>query len=335
MEKIKALIAAIIIIIVGLVFVFLTRQDISPVTKKKILLDTYVSITVYQSDKKSAQKAIDKAFDKMAAIEKKSNRYDNKSEISKINRQSGKRVKASSDIFKALELAKRYNSISGGYYDITVGKVVSLWDFNKKNIPSKSDILKAKSTIDPKGLVLIPPDTVKTSKGTELDLGSVAKGQAVDSAEQKLSSLGIKNALITTGSSTTLMGDKPNNEPWRVGIQHPREQDDLLAVIKGKDITISTSGDYQQYFIKNGRRFNHIINPKTGYPQDDFMSVTVISSKKAIETDIISTAIFAMGIKKGISFAKKIGVDYITVTSKGKILQSKEAGRYLERKPLF
>ena len=163
-----------------------------------------------------------------------------------------------------------------------------------------------------------------------IDVGSVLKGIAVDRAQKKLHDYNIKKALITTGSSTTLMDRKPDGGKWLVGIQHPRKLDDLLGVLTGSNVTISTSGDYQQYFYKNGKRYNHIINPKTGYPQDEFMSVTVISPVSAAQTDILSTAIFAMGIDKGLSFAEKQGVEYIAVSKKGKVFKSRKIDKYLD-----
>jgi thiamine biosynthesis lipoprotein len=328
MEKIKALLATVIVLSIGVALLIFSRSSAPSVTGKKILMDTYVTITVYAPEKE-AKKAIDDAFSAMSGVEKKLSRFNTSSEISKINKNPGKPVKVSPFTYQALKLAKKYNSLSSGYYDITVGRVVSLWDFNKQKVPDPENLKRAVESVKPNELHLYKDNKVQISKGMMLDLGSLLKGEAVDAAQKKLEQAGITKALITTGSSTTLIGEKTNDEKWMVGIQHPRKANEMLGVVEGSNITISTSGDYQQYFYKNGKRYNHIINPKTGYPQDSFMSVTIISPGSAAAADILSTAIFAMGPEKGLAFAKKSNIDYIAVNNKGTVYKSNGARHYI------
>lgn len=334
MEKVKALILSLVVLSIGIALVIFTRSSQKPITSKKILLDTYVTITIYSPEEK-AKKVIKNAFSVMAGVEKKLNRFDKSSEISKINNNPGKPIKVSSLTYKTLKLAKKYNQISNGYYDITVGRIVSLWDFNKKKLPDPKDLAKARKTVKPDELLLLKGNRVQISDGMMLDLGSLLKGLAVDIAQRQLEKEGVTQGLITTGSSTTLIGKKAGGEKWAVGVQHPRKANEILGVIEGSNITISTSGDYQQYFYKNNKRYNHIINPSTGYPQDKFMSVTIISNKSSVETDILSTAIFAMGPKKGLAFAKKYNINYVAINNKGSVFESSTAKQYVTGKIIY
>ncbi len=323
-ENRKALIAVIgLIIIGGLMLVFLPQKDAEPYRKTRLVLDTYVTIAA-DADEPAAKKAVKMAFERMKEIDDKLNRYSPKSEISKVNREAPKPVKVSSDTLKSVKMGLYYSKISKGSFDITVGPLVSLFDFNKKIVPVRKEVKKAKELVDYRFVKIDEKkSTIALSKkGMILDVGAIAKGLAADEAFKVLKKQGVKGGLIDTGSSALAFSSKEGRK-WRVGLRHPR-QEEVLTVFDVRNKNISTSGDYQQFFVKNGRRYHHIIDPLTGYPAGGLASVTVISEKSAAQSDIISTAVFAMGKERGLDFVKSLkSTDVVMITTGGRVITTK------------
>ena len=155
-------------------------------------------------------------------------------------------------------------------------------------------------------------------KSMALDLGAIAKGYALDRAIKVLQGRGVKEALINVGGDVRVMGERV----WKIGLQHPRKEKEVLAVIRLKDQAIATSGDYQRYFIEEGKRYHHIINPKTGYPAQKCMGVTIFAPQ-ATQADILATGIFILGPETGMKLIEFLeGVEGIIIDSQGKILLS-------------
>jgi thiamine biosynthesis lipoprotein len=150
-----------------------------------------------------------------------------------------------------------------------------------------------------------------------LDLGGIAKGYAVDKAIESIKRKGIKAALVSIAGDIRAFGMKPGSKPWKVGIQNPRGEDVFVSLYL-EDKAISTSGDYQRYFIKDGRRYHHILNPDTGYPASGVISVSVIAPEGYL-ADGLSTGVFVIGPEKGIRLLESLGVDGIIVDSNKKV----------------
>jgi len=334
-ENKKPLIGLAVIIFIGIVLAWWSQSKprIHEVKQEKILLDTYVSITAFDTDKSKAAKAIKEAFSEISKVDSKLNRYSPRSEISKINKVAAQKpVRVSEDTFKVLGLAEKYHKITAGAFDITVGPLVSLWDFNKKKVPKQSEITAKLKLVSFRNIKLDKNNrTVRLLKEkVVLDLGAVAKGYAADKAYQSLRKSGIKSALINTGSTTIILGKKETG-PFRIGIVHPRKRDEIIGLLALKNQSLSTSGDYQQYFVKSGRRYNHIIDPKTGRPATSLMAVTIITNKSCAEADILSTAFFVLGKKKGYGLINKLkNTSAIAVTGKGNILNDQRAKTFIE-----
>jgi thiamine biosynthesis lipoprotein ApbE len=157
--------------------------------------------------------------------------------------------------------------------------------------------------------------TVKlASPGMQMDLGAITPGYAVDRAIQVLKNAGIRNALVNAGGEIYSIGFPPKRKAWRIGIRHPRKPGELLGVIELSERGVSTSGDYENFFEVDGRKYCHIIDPKTGRPVQGIMSVTVIA-KNTTEADALSTALFPLGAEKGLRLVERLdGVDAIIVT---------------------
>lgn len=298
-----------------------------PYTREEVLLDTLVTIKAYGANKQHVEKTVDQAMREIQAVDEMMNVYDPGSEISrtnrKANRSAGKKVHISADLTQVIAISKEYYGNTGGAFDLSVAPVMKLWGFNEKpSVPRPQELQKVLPLVNMKNVQVDRTDNTIRFKqpGTALDLGGVAKGYAVDKAVSVLKSNDIKSALVTTGSTTTVIGQKPGDTPWTIGIKNPRKENATIGILKPANKSISTSGDYQSYFVKDGKRYHHILDPKTGQPSRKCMSVTVITSKSCTEADILSTAFFIMGYPKSLELLRKIDdTDAVIVDAQGKV----------------
>ena len=241
--------------------------------------------------------------------------WDPNSEITKLNNEKkiGK-IKISNDLKEVLKQANIINDDSYGYFDITADPLIELWGFGYKNkkthtIPSQEEINDALLLVNQKELFeinYINNDFYKKNKGLKLNLSSIAKGYGIDQIGKKLETLGLRNYLINIGGDLLVKGNNKNKKNWVIGIENPNLKEKLVKeIIKVSDKGIASSGDYKNFFIKNGKKFSHIINPKTGKPiTHKTKSVTVISNK-ATNADGWATALLAMGSEKGFKLAEE------------------------------
>ncbi|MFN3740223.1 MAG: FAD:protein FMN transferase [Thermodesulfovibrionales bacterium] len=285
-------------------------------------MDTIVTITVVNDSKVAADRAIEHAFNELKRLEKSFNFYSEESELSMINRNAGLRpVKVSEDMMDILKKAIYVSELSGGAFDITTGPLTRLWDFHKKNLPDRGRLKEALKLVGYKNIIINEKDSTVffKKKGMLIDLGGIAKGYGADRAIEILKAEGMKAALVAIAGDIRAYGVKNNGNPWMIGIKHPRAKgdDDLIATLPLKDAAISTSGDYERFFIKNGKRYHHILNPLTGYPADSTGGVSVIGDAGYL-TDSIATAVFLLGPEKGIDLLRKLGLKGVFITEDGK-----------------
>jgi len=247
------------------------------------------------------------------------------SDVTRINRSAGKeRVKVSPETFKVIQKAQEISELSEGGFDITIGPLTELWSkAREKKVPPSIEEVKEKLGLvnfkniemDQEGKVFLK------KKGMAIDLGGIAKGYAVDRAFNLLKSLGYINLIVNAGGDLRVGGLK-NNQPWSIGIQNPRKSKKILARISVSDMAVITSGDYEKYFIYQGKRYHHIFHPKDGFPPEGCQSVTIVT-KDCITADGLATAVFVLGAKKGYSLCQKLeGVDCLIVDKEGKIIFS-------------
>jgi thiamine biosynthesis lipoprotein len=288
-------------------------------------MGTVIEITLIADDEEAANKASLQAFQEIKRIETLMSPWLDSSDVTRINRSAGKeRVKVSPETFEVIQKAQEISELSEGGFDITIGPLTELWrEARKKTIPPSIEDVKEKLGLvnfknietDQEGKVFLK------KKGMAIDLGGIAKGYAVDRAFELLKSLGYRNLIVNAGGDLRVGGLK-NNQPWSIGIQNPRESQKILARIPVSDMAVTTSGDYEKYFIYQGKRYHHIFNPKDGFPTDDCQSVTIVT-KDCITADGLATAVFVLGAEKGYSLCQKLdGVDCIIVDKEGKIIIS-------------
>ncbi len=316
-----------IIILVSWVWIAKERAYVNnPYIKEDTVMDTYVTIKAYGESNGKVERAVDKAMMEIKRIDSSMNFYDEKSEISKINNAvREKPVKISDDMIEIISLSLAYAGKTSGTFDPTIGVLTDLWNFGKEKMPTESEMEVSLPLVDYRFVELNKDENAISflKDGMKMDFGGVAKGYAVDRAMDILEKEGVTGALITTGSTTKVMGFKARNSLWKIGIQHPRSsetEENLMGKISTTNKSISTSGDYQQYFIKDKVRYHHILNPATGIPVSECISVTIITNLGAAEADILSTAIFVMGYPKGMDFIKENNeIEGIVVTSDGAV----------------
>lgn len=299
----------------------------------RIVMDTPATLKAYG---KNAKKAVQESFQRLDELDKMASPSISGSDVSKINAASGNSyVKVHAEIIKMIQTSIKYSKLSNGAFDITMGPLINLWGIGTDNakLPSDAEI-KAK-------LPLIGYDKISINEkgssvmleksGMAIDLGGIAKGFAADEVLKIYKKYNINNGLINLGSSSIYaIGKNEESKPWSIGIKHPRsdEGQNFLGVIGISDEALSTSGDYERFFIKNGKRYHHILNPATGAPADTgVMSDTIIvdgdSTDRNMLADLLTTAVFVLGPEKGLKFAESLpGVTCEITTSDFKIYES-------------
>ncbi len=282
-------------------------------------MDTEVEIILPQG----SEEDFSAAFNEIKRIEKLMNVHDPESEISRINRLGSKKaIKVSKEIFEVLERALEYSKLTSGAFDASIRPLSHLWGEKGKlkEVPEVKEIEEKLPLVNYKNIILNEGNqTVEFKReGMALDLGGIAKGYAMDCAIKVLRERGIEEALVNAGGDIRVIGERD----WKIGLQHPRKENEVLAVIRLKGQAIATSGDYQRYFIKEGKRYHHIINPETGYPALECMSVTIIGPN-AIQTDILATGVFILGPKEGMKLIESLkDVEGIIIDYQGKVFLS-------------
>ena len=280
-----------------------TRQDSST----HFMMDTIVQIDVYGKEQSKNQKAIKQAFQVMQRIAEKTDRY-GQGELSYVNKNAGiKPGEVSRDLLIMAGFAKLQQNSE---VDITVGPLVDVWNAarEQKILPDREQIAAA---LDKTGMGKLLVDKEKGTlylleSGMSLDFGAIAKGYAVEQAGQFLSKdKDIVCALVNGGGNIKVVGSKPDNKAWRIGIQDPRALSDNIGVLNLKaGEAVATSGDYQRYYEVDGKRYHHLLQPKTGYPAAFNISVTAVTND-AFLADYYSTMLFLMPTQQALTFVEQ------------------------------
>ncbi|GAA0744981.1 FAD:protein FMN transferase [Clostridium oceanicum] len=306
-----------------LVFSGCTKK-LEPKETETFLMGTIVKLKVYG---KNADKALEDSVRRISDIEKKMSTNITSSEISTINKNAGKKfTKISKDSFNVIKSSINYSKKTSGAFDITVEPLVKLWGIgtDKAHVPSESEIKNKVSYINYNDVILDSKNSYVKLKNENqaIDLGGIAKGYTADEIKKVLLKNDIESAFINLGGNLYVLGKNPEKHAnWNIGIQNPLEpRGDYLGIVSTKDKSIVTSGTYERFFEKNGKRYHHIFNTKTGYPAETgLLSVSIISDK-SIDGDALSTSSFALGLDKGIKLIESLdNVEAIFVTKNKKV----------------
>ncbi len=298
-------------------------------------MDTYITCQVLTADKALAESGLNRVEEAFMEIDRLTNRFEKESDVYAVNEKAGNGpVKVSEDVYAIIETALEWSDRTDGTFNILIGGVMNLWGFGteKPTVPLAADVAAALSRTDYHKIVLDAEQSTifLPERGMVLDFGGVAKGYATDKAVAALRELGIENALINAGGNVYTMGTRADGTPWKVGVQDPRNPKGIAALLKGSDVALVSSGDYQRYFEVNGTRYHHILDPASGQPARASAGITVIM-KSATVADILSTALFVKGPTEGISLAEKIPqVEAVMILTKdGGVYGTKSLSGYL------
>lgn len=303
-------ILAVLLILILLLFNQKHTGKATPISITSIKLNTVITITIYDStDTQLLQNSLD-LCDKYENI---LSRTKESSELYQLNHgtlpKTGDFFLISEECADVISKGLEYSRLSDGAFDITIGPVSSLWDFQSadKQVPSDSEIQSALPKVDYTGISLEGQDFRFLKDGMALDLGAISKGYIADKIKEYLISEGVTSAIIDLGGNVLCIGSHPDGTPFEAGIQKPfAERNETILTIPVEDCSLVTSGVYERYFEENGKLYHHLLNPSTGYPYDNgLLSVTILSDK-SVDGDGLSTACFALGLEKGLALINSL-----------------------------
>lgn len=291
---------------------------------EEFAMGTVITQTVYG---KNGQAAIDETTKKIEDLEALLTFNAPEGDIYKLNENAGKnKVELDPETVKIIKKSQEVAELSNGAFDVTVGPLVKSWAIGTpdEHIPSKEELGKILPLINYKDLT-VDGNTVGLKRtGQEVDLGGIAKGYAGDVAIDIYKKHGIQSAFINLGGNVVTLGNKPDGSQWKVGIRNPRPKgtqgEEILGSISVTNKAVTTAGDDQRYFEKDGQRYFHILDPHTGFPaKSGLMSVTLVTDS-SFDADAFDTAIFILGLEKGKEFIKQHGgIEAVFITTDKKI----------------
>lgn len=309
--------------ILVIIFSLIIHNKKTSIVKSSYVLGTIVHLQIFGN--KSEQLA-EKALEKLMDIDNNMSVFKDYSEISKINKNAGLSPQAvSSDTYFTIKKAVEYAKILGGAFDPTIGPLTSLWNIGTKHerIPQKNEIEKKLKLVNYKDIIMNEDSkSVKLRyKNQSIDVGGIAKGFAADQIKNMLFKHRVKSALIDLGGNIFALGCKHNGGLWSIGIQNPfKHRGEYIGIINVKDKSIVTSGNYERFFMDNGKKFHHILDPRTGYPSESSIISATIISDNSIDGDGLSTGIYIMDVYKSIDLIESLSdIDAILITNEKKV----------------
>lgn len=280
-------------------------------------MGTLCKISVLQADEALVGSAAAAAFDEMDRLEALMTSWRPDSDVGRVNAAAGKgAVVVAPETLTVIEKALWVARETDGAFDITVGVFSGLWKFDEDNdgsIPRREEVLARRRLVDWRDVIVDhEARTVRLRRaGQKITLGGIAKGFIVDAAVAVLRARGLRDFLVQAGGDFYAAGHR-GDRPWNVGIQDPRAPPELpksaetiFALLPLSDRAFNTSGDYERFILKNGRRYHHILDPRTGYPASAARSVTVYA-KDATTADGLDDAILILGVEKGLKLIESI-----------------------------
>ena len=297
--------------------------------KKTIkLMGSRFDISVVADNEDVGLYYIDLAISEIDRIEKLISSWDPNSQTSKINRNAGvKPVKVDKELFDLIERSSAISKLTDGAFDISYASLDKIWQFDgsMSSMPSKDKIANSVSKVGFENIVLNRNDTTVylKLKGMKIGFGGIAKGYAADKAKKLLKDKGVIAGIINASGDMNTWGNQPDGKEWKVGIKNPMNKNKVFALMPISNSAVVTSGNYEKFVELGGKRYSHIINPKTGYPSSEIISVSVFAPKAEL-ADALATSIFVMGIDVGLDFVNQLrNINCIIVDDKGKIHSSK------------
>ncbi|WP_109851935.1 FAD:protein FMN transferase [Aquimarina sp. AU58] len=281
-------------------------------------------ITVVEKDKTTANQYIDIAIEEIQRIEKLISSWDKNSQTSLINDNAGiNPVKVDAELFDLIFRAIQISKLTDGAFDISYASMDRIWKFDNsmKEMPSEEEIKASVARVGYKYIVLDKKKSTVflTQKGMKIGFGAIGKGYAADKAKNLLISKGVKAGIINASGDMNTWGKQPDGSEWKVAITNPLNKNNAFALLPVVEKAVVTSGNYEKYVILNGKRYSHIIDPRTGYPSTGVVSATVFAPKAEL-ADALATSVFVMGIETGLNRINQLkGIECIIIDDQGNI----------------
>lgn len=285
-----------------------------------------VEITALGKDRAGLESAVEAAFAEIGRVEGLLSDYQEGAEVWRINAGAGQEpVVVDPEVYGLIEVSTIISIRSRGAFDVTVGALKGAWSFNPDHPrrPPPEELADRLPLIGWEKIILDPvgPAVGLLRPGMGIDLGGIGKGYAADQAIAVLKDRGVTMALVALSGDIFALG-RHGDRPWEVGIQDPRRKHAVLGVLPIADAAVSTSGDYEKYFVRDGQRYSHLLTPRTGRPADQCQSVTVIAPLGWL-ADAMATAIFVLGPERGMALAQSTpGVSVLIIAADGRRLIS-------------
>lgn len=294
------------IAIILLVLLFwLKKTPLRPVEETFINFDTFVRLKFYPEKGMDTERIVERVSQELDRIDSLYGyRECSFTNVIKMNKDGMKITEEEQFI---LEKSNYVSEITEGSFDITIGFLEEIWGFREgdPHLPEKEEINAALSSIGNECIILTDSTVSLKKDKMIIDLGGISKGYAVDRAVEILKEEGIKAGIVDAGGDLKVFGKKPDEKEWVIGIRDPERNGKIIRKFLIDEGAVATSGNYERYFIEGGIRYHHILNPKTGYPADNCISVTILA-KEAILSDALSTGIFVMGPERGMALIEKL-----------------------------
>jgi thiamine biosynthesis lipoprotein len=296
--------------------------------KKKSLLGSPFEITVVATDSVQANQFVNMAFDEVTRIEHLISDWIPTTQISKVNQQAGiAAVKVDLEVFELVERALKISKITDGAFDISYASMDKIWKFDgsMKTMPTEEAIKKSVAKVGYEHILLDANNTTifLENEGMKLGLGGIGQGYIADKIKVLLQKNGCTSGLVNVSGDINTWGKQPNGADWSVGIVNPMNKNKVFATFPLYDSAVETSGSYEKYVTFNGKRYSHIIDPRTGYPATGIVSVSVFAKQTEL-ADALATGIFVLGVEVGLDLVNQLkGIGCIIVDEKGAIHASK------------
>lgn len=296
-------------------------------------MGTSIRVELAHADPTQAAAAAAAVMDEMRRIDALMSPFKPESELSRLNREAARGdVPVAPELFRLIRRSIEFSRWSGGAFDITFSSVGRLYDYRERVRPSDREIAATLPAIDYRH-ILMDADRCRVRfarAGVHVDLGGIAKGHAVDCCIELLKARGVRNAYVSAGGDSRVIGSR-DGRPWIIGIRDPRRPDGMIARLPLIDTAISTSGDYERYFEENGVRHHHILDPRTGKSAAGVRAVTVIGPD-ATTTEGVSKTVFVKGVHDGLRLLETLAdVDAVVVDNAGKLFYSRGLRQEQER----
>jgi thiamine biosynthesis lipoprotein len=310
------------------------------VTEQRLAMGSMLTLTAWTGDEAATRTAFAAVFAEFDRLESLLSVWRPGSDVERLNAAAGGGpVPVRAETREVLHAAEQVSAWTGGAFDVTFGALAEIWKFDHdqdNRVPSAAEIAARVARVDHRAIVIDDgPGTARlTRPDVRVHLGGIGKGYAVDRAVAILRAAGLADFLVQAGGDL-YVGGQAGDEPWRLGIQDPRGPGgESFASVELRDATFSTSGDYERFFERDGVRYHHILDPKTGQPARGCRSVTIVA-RQAVWADGLSTGVFILGPERGMALVEQLpDVEAVMVTADNRVLVSSGlTGRVTIRRP--